>query len=907
MKRNTGKKPHQGRKSKKPQASRTSPPIQPTPPVEVQIGELKPLGEVAADLKLSLQNLPENIHSGKKLADLLGLQLSHLNFMVQDGILEGEWVDGNCIISDTGIHWMREQPDAFIGALSLNGADLGRMIGLPGTYAGQWLGETGIEPLHHRKVKGKTRSIYCFADVLKMETEMMTVAERIKLRVQEKFKKIIIAYHADEQNLMERCVRTADRLVQSGLATGEVPVRGEFVLDDWQIGAIQSLEAGRHVFVQAPTGAGKTAVIEEYLKRNLDAGINLFYAVPIKALANDKYFDFCELYGADRVGINTGDITLKANADIVVGTTEIVRNILMDRPDAYKVVAFDEAQYLGDEERGSAWEEAIIMAHSDTLMCFLSGSVANAEEVLGWIRNIKSREVSLFIEDHRPVPLQFAFPYGEGYLQQEDWPALKLLAQKTNRSYHAAMPAFFSAVLKAEMTPLLLFMPRRRDCEEILEGLERIDGTRSSQLNQFIDEHEDGHTLNLRLRLLITTRGVAYHHSGLLPSEKRVVETLAKKGRLRMITATMSLASGVNFSVRTCMISGYRRPGNGGNMQDLLPSEILQMWGRAGRRRLDTEGYVIPCMNINDAEGFKKIQAFPQPIVRSNFVSAMNILSILSRHDIDMLEELYRQSFSSFVYNTKYRIFSDSAMERDAGAICGASTYHLPPYRQGVYKNLPAERMEKEFRCFSCSNLKRCTKTYEEIKPNPLQTMLKHLIINDYLQPNFKLTRKGSFAERFHSEIGLLVAEDIVHDRVKPAQIIEYCASANAAAYKDFSGTRQRFFHPKGRQIYPSHLFPSMWEMHRGRKAFIYWNPGAGQLARRWVNADSWEDFMSDPDMESMQGDIFRMLLRAGELLKSMSMIGDLDPVLAEAAHVGCKLIMRPPLIPDSLFKEDLV
>ena len=326
------------------------------------------------------------------------------------------------------------------------------------------------------------------------------------------------------------------------------------------------------------------------------------------------------------------------------------------------------------------------------------------------------------------------------------------------------------------------------------------------------------------------------------------------------------------------------------------------MWGRAGRRRLDTEGYVIPCIDIEDVDVFQRIEAFPEAIQRKDFVSAVNILSILSRHGAEILDELYQKSFSSYVYKTPYKVFADHVMFRDAGAICGSPTYELPPYRQGVYRGLSQEELAAEFRCGTCPNLKSCTRVYEDMKSNRLQRMAKHLMTHEYLDRNFGLTFKGRIAERFHTEMGLLVAHDIVSGRVRPDNVVSYCTSVNASAHIDFAGHRQRAQLDAARRLYPSNLFPTLWERHRGRPAFVQWNPGAGAVAAAWINADNWEDFIKNPDWANIQGDVFRALLRGGELLRSMSYLGELHPKIAEAARVGVKQIMRPPLIPESLF-----
>ncbi|MBF0199044.1 MAG: DEAD/DEAH box helicase [Planctomycetes bacterium] len=837
-----------------------------------------------------------------ELAHTLGLY----DFQIYS-LLKEKWLikEDNSTISAKSVKRILNETESFFNQLAVTPAELESIYEVPSETIGVILKKIKVKSFRKKKRKGQVRKLYKMGQLLKKEKMLQKAVEEYLEKANHQKESALKKYAKHEEALLERSISTAQRLADGVKPiTQEASTENRFVLDDWQIGAIQALEKGEHVFVQAPTGAGKTAIVEEFLKRNLPAGVTLFYAVPIKALANDKFFDFCDLYGRERVGINTGDITLNADAPIVVGTTEIVRNILFDRPDAYQVIAFDEAQYLGDKERGGAWEESIIMSHNDTRMIFLSGSVANGPVVGAWLEKIKNRPVTLFTEDVRPVPLRYAFPYGEGFLESEDWDSLKEVSEKTGTEYYGSFSTLFAAVDRAKMTPVLLFMPRRRDCEEVFDEAIDLTVTETKRMRELLSEHHEASFLNLRLKKLIERKGCAYHHSGLLPPEKRVVEHLAKKGHLKFVSATMSLASGVNFSVRTCFISEYSRPGNGGNMQPLAPSEILQMWGRAGRRSIDVEGYLIPCKDILDIDAFKKVEAYPEPIVRENFVSPVNLLSILSRYSVEVLEELCEKSFSSYVDGMNYRVFSDPTMFRDAKAICGSPTYELSPYRQGVYAHMSQERLAKEFKCGTCENIESCTKVYEEsIKYNPLQKMVKHLRMNEFLSNDFSLTLKGRIAERFHNEMGLLIAHDIDNGRLVPSNLLHYAASVSASGHIDFIGSRRRVYLDIAKKLYPMWLFPNLWERQRGRPVFINWNPGAGVVAEQWIEANDWDSFSSRPLFKNIQGDVFRMLLRTGEFLKSMSHIKDLKPELAEAAGVATKLIMRPPLIPEELFE----
>lgn len=181
-----------------------------------------------------------------------------------------------------------------------------------------------------------------------------------------------------------------------------------FDLDDFQLEAIDALENGDNVLVAAPTGAGKTVVADFAVFLGVNRGVKTFYTTPIKALSNQKYHDFCEVYGSNKVGLLTGDTSVNSEADIVVMTTEVLRNMLYERSitlNSLGFVVLDEVHYLADKFRGAVWEEVIIHLPQSVKIIGLSATVSNVEDFSAWISSVRGN-THLIVDEHRPVPLE---------------------------------------------------------------------------------------------------------------------------------------------------------------------------------------------------------------------------------------------------------------------------------------------------------------------------------------------------------------------------------------------------------------------------------------------------------------------------------------------------------------------
>ncbi|MEM6910526.1 MAG: DEAD/DEAH box helicase [Verrucomicrobiota bacterium] len=339
--------------------------------------------------------------------------------------------------------------------------------------------------------------------------------------------------------------------------------------DLWQQEAVQALRAGEDVIVNAPTGAGKTWVFELYCKQAALKG-QAVYTVPTRALANDKYAEWSK--AGWKVGLATGDRAENLQAPVLVATLETQRERFLRRQGPALLV-IDEYQMIGDQRRGLNYEIVLALASQATQLLLLSGSVANPEDVSRWLQRL-GRSVRVVSVTKRPVPL-------------DDLPAQAIEA-KPPQALSGFLPRMMVAALMADLGPILLFCPRRHEAEKIARQL--ASHLPDDQPLALTPEQE--RACGKELRKLLKRR-VAWHHSGLSYAVRAgIVEPLARAGHLRIIVATTGLAAGINFSVRSVYLTG-RRYRDGPFEQELRPDELLQMFGRAGRRGLDEQGYVL--------------------------------------------------------------------------------------------------------------------------------------------------------------------------------------------------------------------------------------------------------------------------------------------------------------------------
>ena len=451
-----------------------------------------------------------------------------------------------------------------------------------------------------------------------------------------------------------------------------------FELDDFQKDACRCITDGKSVVVCAPTGAGKTVIAQHAIHCALEQGKKVLYTTPLKALSNQKYNDFSEKYGIDKVGLLTGDTSINRGAQIVVMTTEVFRNMLYgtnfgsvtDNLKDVKYVILDEVHYMNDEQRGTVWEESIIYCPTNVQIVALSATVANADKLTEWINTVHSR-TELINTDFRPVPLRFYYFDSSqpntllplltpnGTLNKKIKPEKKEFKRGKAVQKRNTVKDVVRNLHEKNMLPAIYFTFSRKKCDEQMEkcaSLCLVTPKEQEEIRQIIDDYiAENPYLYKNKHIEYLMLGVASHHAGLLPGWKVLVEKLFQKGLIKVVFATETLAAGINMPARSTVISSISKRTDNGH-RTLTPSEFLQMSGRAGRRGMDEIGYVVivgtPFQTPEEVAELVLSDANP---LESKFSPSYSmVLNLLQRFTLEEAKELVLKSFGYFSSN--YRI-----------------------------------------------------------------------------------------------------------------------------------------------------------------------------------------------------------------------------------------------------------
>ncbi|MGE0793212.1 MAG: DEAD/DEAH box helicase [Candidatus Woesearchaeota archaeon] len=458
-----------------------------------------------------------------------------------------------------------------------------------------------------------------------------------------------------------------------------------FTLDDFQIQAIKSIDEGNSCVVSASTGTGKTLIAEYIINKHLPENKITIYTAPIKALSNQKYKDFCNDYGKNQVGLLTGDLDINHDAPILIMTTEIYRNMLLTNDpmlDNVKYVIFDEVHYINDIQRGSVWEESIIFSPKHIRFLCLSATIPNYNQFANWIQTIKKHKVDTVNYKYRPVPLtHLAFDRKLGLttiqeiekdkLKDEEYSDIldirpggrkaKLHQKQKQRKFiHEIKHPHHIDVINEilQKLPALYFCFSRKKTEDFAKELsqkkdlvsteEKVDITNTirDNLNPTIASMDTTRLLRQTL-----SKGIGFHHSGMLPGLKNIVEILFAKGLIKVLYTTETFSVGINMPAKAVIFDDLNKY-DGINFRMLNSKEYFQIAGRAGRRGIDKEGTVISLINrrLTDLEKLDSISTKDdEPIISQFKLSINTILNLIHNFDDKTQEILLRSNFDHYV------------------------------------------------------------------------------------------------------------------------------------------------------------------------------------------------------------------------------------------------------------------
>jgi len=448
-------------------------------------------------------------------------------------------------------------------------------------------------------------------------------------------------------------------------------------LDPFQEKAVNALKDGNSVIVSAPTGSGKTLIADCMIAYELTKGKKVVYTAPIKALSNQKFKEFSKQFGNHKVGIMTGDLVINSHAPLLIMTTEIYRNMLLVKDpmvEDISYVIFDEVHYINDIERGTVWEESFIFSPPHVRFCALSATIPNADELAEWIRTIQKHKVVVIKHHHRPVPLKHRFyDIDLGISNLKDIKALKIsdkhskyqakFARRRDRQQKISSPQHWMLIkelARKNLVPCIYFVFSRHETQRKAGWLVKK--------NDFLDKKEKAAVARVvadyflridpQINQLNTTqllkqclqKGVAFHHAGLLPNLKEIVEILFGKGLVKVLYATETFAVGINMPAKTVCFDSLEKY-DGRSFRYLNSKEYFQLAGRAGRRGIDKEGLTVSLINrrFADLEKIEKFTSADTLPIKSQFKLSYNsVLNMTGHFNDEQIDILLKSNLGYF-------------------------------------------------------------------------------------------------------------------------------------------------------------------------------------------------------------------------------------------------------------------
>ncbi len=661
-----------------------------------------------------------------------------------------------------------------------------------------------------------------------------------------------------------------------------------FPLDPFQLEAIGYLDEGHSVLVSAPTGSGKTVIAEYAVHQALARGERVFYTTPLKALSNQKFRDLSGRLGESRVGLLTGDVSINREADVVVMTTEVFRNMLYGTTlgavetnlKGVRFVVLDEVHYMNDAQRGTVWEESIIYCPAPVQLVALSATVANADQMAAWMTKVHG-PTDLVSTEFRPVPLRFHFwdgrhltallrkPRAEDHRARIDLQTRRRLGR---REMLAEPDLLVDELAEQGMLPAIYFVFSRKGCDAAVltcGHLQLLSEEEQDRVEAFIERYTaDYPSVADHPHLPYLFRGLAVHHAGMLPTWKVLVERLFQANLVKVVFATETLAAGINMPARTTVLASISKRTDEGN-RILTASEFLQMSGRAGRRGMDRVGHVVvvasPFQTLADAQ---RLATAPADPLGSHFTPTYGmVLNLLQRHTLEEARYLITRSFGEFLDELRL------------------SRLHRRKRRKAEEKLRKQE--ENPDSDFATGNWRRFL---------GLRDVLEHY---SYLEADHP-TRHGVTAAAFRAEHELLVAEAMFSGAVDGLSPSGLAAVATALIGEELRPSAFVKVQPMGRTMQAIQQLVKLareirivQNRHRvDQNTRIHMD--CSGLTQLWAEEADWEEVMSLTNLD--EGDVVRVLRRTVDLLEQIYHAPMLDENIRFLARDAIQAMDREPV-----------
>jgi superfamily II RNA helicase len=755
----------------------------------------------------------------------------------------------------------------------------------------------------------------------------------------------------------------------------EVESPFKFPLDPFQKHAIYAISRDENVLVTAKTGSGKTLVGEYQIHHSIAKGKRVFYTTPIKSLSNQKFHDLKEMFPS--VGIMTGDIKFMPQADIVIMTTEILRNLLFKQGTSTEnvgitanlslenldAVVFDEVHYINDPDRGKVWEECLTLLPREVNLVLLSATIDSPEKFAGWLGDIKQKPIHVISTEYRIVPLVHQLPNKTVVLDSKevfnkkgytDW-YNKFYEEENEQRLHrervAAREEGQDVVKRAQHStgfvdrmnklitemelPALFFVFSRKLCVELANRVagNLIDSSDGASVNHIVKFHlhrypylEKSQQYHDLINLL--QKGVAYHHSGVLPVLKEIVEILFARGFIKVLFATETFAVGINMPTKTVVFTSYRKYDDKSDTHRMLTtSEYTQMAGRAGRRGKDDKGIVI-YLPMRDPESPAFVQTmmtgkkssitsqmdFHYSYILSSIQSGKNIIEDTywaseMRKDIQLIEQKITEKRSELVdidektleelqkREKLEEIFAKSVnaeRKKWQGELGRWNNSHVGPKWDTAWKSFKKSSQVLKDIEYIKERISQLSYFNENI-----DLRKEPLFVNGFLNEDGTLTEKGVLASEIHEGHPILMAQAYRQQAIhyKSANEIVECLSSFLEDVRTEEPIQPTSFH-----IWMNAVATDFAKTEILKSDFSYWTLTSywAEVVQRWMAGD---DFVCE-QLGIDQGNFVRAMLKLSNIVEEWVNLATIsqDVEMIEKMKDVKEKIVRGFVIPDSLY-----